>query len=142
LGAPEEPPAASIQALRSAHDPRTLLVTIRGVIARADAARLGDEIGDLLRATGAELVVCDVGGVIRPDAVTVDAVCRVRLTALRLGCRLRLRHASSELVELLDLMGLCDAAEGDSDLEAERQAEEREHALGIEEECDPRDPSA
>jgi anti-anti-sigma regulatory factor len=123
LGAPEEPPAVSIQGLRSAHDPRTLLVTMRGVIGRADAARLGDEIGDLLRATGAELVVCDVGGVIRPDAATADAVCRVRLTARRLGCRLRLRHASSELVELLDLMGLCDAAEGDSDLDAERQTE-------------------
>ena len=123
MGAPKEPPAVSIQGRRSAHDPRTLLVTMRGVIRRADVARLGDEIGDLLRATGAELVVCDVGSVIRPDAATVDAVCRVRLAARRLGCGVRLRHASSELVALLDLMGLCDVAEGDSDLEPERQSE-------------------
>jgi anti-anti-sigma regulatory factor len=120
LGAPEEPPAVSIQALRPAHDPRTLLVTMRGVIGRLDAARLGREVGDLLRATGAELVVCDVGGVIQPNAATVDAVCRVRLAARRFGCRLRLRHASPELVDLLDLMGLCDSAENDSGLEAER----------------------
>jgi ABC-type transporter Mla MlaB component len=108
LGAPDEPPVLSIQALRPAHDPHTLIVTIRGVIDRAAAARLGDEVGDLLRATGASLVVCDVGRVTQPNAATVDAVCRVRLAARRLGCRLRLRHASSELLGLLDLMGLCD----------------------------------
>jgi anti-anti-sigma regulatory factor len=112
LGAPEEPPAASIQALRSADDPRTLIVTIRGLIDRSAAARLGDEVRDLLRATGASFVVCDVGGVTQANAAAVDAVCRVHVAARRVGCRLRLRHASAELVDLLDLMGLCDVVDG------------------------------
>jgi len=111
LGAPEEPPAASIQALQPAHDPTTLIVTMRGVIDRPAAARLGDEVGDLLRMTGVRQLVCDVGGVIRADAATVDAICRIKVTARRLGCTMRVRHGSPELVELLDLMGLCDFAD-------------------------------
>jgi anti-anti-sigma factor len=109
LGAPEEPPTASIQALRPAHDPTTLIVTMRGAIDRPAAARLGDEVGDLLRTTGVRHLVCDVGGVTHADAATVDAVCRIRVTARRLGCDVRVRHASPELVDLLELMGLCDA---------------------------------
>jgi anti-anti-sigma factor len=119
LGALEEPPAVSIQALRSASDPDTLLVTIRGVIDRASAVRVGDEVRDLLRATGATLVVCDVGGLTHPNAATVDAVCRIRLAVRRQGCRLRLRRASPGLLELLDLMGLCDVVDADSGLEGE-----------------------
>jgi anti-anti-sigma factor len=112
LGAPEEPPAVTIQVLRPASYPDTLLVTIRGVIDRASAVRVGDEVRDLLQATGATIVVCDVGGLAHPDAATVDAVCRIRLAARRQGCRLRLRRASPELLDLLDLMGLCDVVEG------------------------------
>ena len=112
MGAPEEPPAVSIHALRPTTDPGMLLVTLGGVFDRAAAARVGDEIGDLLRATGASLVICDLGGVKDANAAAVDAVCRVHLAARRLGCRLRLRHASPELVDLLDLMGLCDVVDG------------------------------
>jgi anti-anti-sigma regulatory factor len=151
VGAPGEPPAVSIQALRSASDADTLLVTIRGAIERAAAARVGDEVRDLLDATGATLVVCDVGGLTNPNAATVDALCRIRLAARRQGCRLRLRHASPDLLGLLDLMGLCDVVDeasghdpsrpDGSGLEAEGQAEEREHASGVEEERDPADPT-
>lgn len=111
MGAPEEPPAVSIHALRPASDPDTLLVTIRGVIDREAVVRVADELSDLLRATGARLVVCDVGGLANPNAATVDAVCRIRLAARRQGSRLRLRHASPELLDLLDLMGLCDVVD-------------------------------
>ena len=141
MGAPEEPPAVSIQAMRPASDSDTLLVTIRGVIDRASAVRVGDEVRDLLRATGATLVVCDVGGLTQPNAATVDAVCRIRLAARRQRCRLRLRHASPKLLDLLDLMGLCDVVEGCSGLDAERHSKEREHASGVEEERDPADPT-
>jgi anti-anti-sigma regulatory factor len=151
LGAPGEPPVATIQALRSAHDPNTLTVTICGVMDRAAAGRFGDEVGDLLRTTGVSLVVCDVGGVIQPNAATVDAVCRARLVARRFGAQLRLRRVSPELFRLLDLMGLCDVlddASGDesrpdgSGLEGEGQTKEREHPGGVEEKRDPADPTA
>ena len=54
-------------------------------------------------------VVCDLGTLDGPDAGTVDALARLQLTARRLGRQVRLRNASSELQELLALMGLCDA---------------------------------
>ena len=48
--------------------------------------------------------VCDVD----PDAVTVDALARLQLAARRLSCRLLLRNASPELLELVAFMGLAD----------------------------------
>ena len=52
-----------------------------------------------------DVALCDVTGV-EPDAVTVDALARLQLAAQRYGCQVRLRHASSELVDLLGFMGL------------------------------------
>ena len=151
MGPPEQPPAVSIQALRPASDPDTLLVTIRGAIDRAAAVRVGGEIHDLLDATRPTVLVCDVGGLVHPDAAAVDALCRIRLAARRQGSRLRLRRASPELMDLLDLMGLCDVVDeasghdplrpDGSGLQAERQSEEGEHAGGVEEEGDPADPA-
>ena len=43
-----------------------------------------------------------------PDAVTVDALARLQLAARRLCCRLLLRNASPELLELVAFMGLAD----------------------------------
>jgi len=48
--------------------------------------------------------VCDVD----PDAVTVDALARLQLAAKGLSCRLLLRDASPELLELVAFMGLAD----------------------------------
>jgi hypothetical protein len=45
---------------------------------------------------------------VEPDAVTVDALARLQLAARRLSCRLRLRNASPELLELVAFMGLAD----------------------------------
>jgi len=42
------------------------------------------------------------------DVVTVDALARLQLEANRLGCRMRLRDASAELLELVAFMGLAD----------------------------------
>lgn len=120
MGAPEGPQAVSIQALQPAHDPQILIVAIRGVIERADAARVSDEVAELIQATGPTCVVCDVGDLTRPNAACVDLVCRLRLVARRLDCRVRVRGASADLVELLDLMGLCDVLDDESVLESER----------------------
>jgi hypothetical protein len=51
--------------------------------------------------------VCDLSGA-RPTAATVDSLARLALLLRREGSRLLLRHASSELVELIAFMGLCD----------------------------------
>ena len=54
-----------------------------------------------------EIVICDVRGA-EPDVTTVDALARLQLTAKRLGCRMRLRNASAELLQLVAFMGLAD----------------------------------
>ena len=52
--------------------------------------------------------VCDLSGA-EPTAATVDVLARLALSLKRRGCRLRVRHASPELRELIAFMGLTDA---------------------------------
>ncbi len=52
--------------------------------------------------------VCDLSGA-EPTAATVDVLARLALSLRRRGCRLRVRHASPELRELISFMGLTDA---------------------------------
>jgi ABC-type transporter Mla MlaB component len=51
-------------------------------------------------------VICDVGALVDADAVAVDALAHLQLTARRRGATIRLRHASPELCELVAFMGL------------------------------------
>ena len=60
----------------------------------------------LLRESDAGFVVCDLGALVDPDAVTIDALARLQLTAQRHGRQFRLRRAGNELRDLLALMGL------------------------------------
>ena len=53
-----------------------------------------------------ERLVCDVGAVETPDAEIVDALARLQLSARRRGCCVYLRNASTELQDLIALMGL------------------------------------
>jgi ABC-type transporter Mla MlaB component len=85
--------------------PQTVDFAIRGPIARADLPGLCDRVCALLGGFGAGVVLCDVRGV-ESDAVTVDALARLQLAARRYACRVRLRHASDELRELVAFMGL------------------------------------
>jgi anti-anti-sigma regulatory factor len=82
-------------------------------------------------------LVCDVGAITDPDAATVDALARFQLVARRAGRQVRLAHVSPELRGLLAFMGL----ERVLPVEPERQAEAREHRLGVEEERELDDPA-
>jgi ABC-type transporter Mla MlaB component len=86
--------------------PQTVF-SIHGPISRADLPGLCERVCALLRESKAALVLCEVGSV-EPDAVTVDALARLQLAATRTGCRIRLRNASRELLELVAFMGLED----------------------------------
>ena len=44
----------------------------------------------------------------RADVATVDGLARLQLAALRMGCRMRLRNASADLLALVAFMGLAD----------------------------------
>ncbi len=84
-------------------------MVVRGPVLPQDVDRLCDRGRALV--AGGEVdgdLVCDVRALTHPDAVAVDALARLRLTAGRSRRRLVLLHASAELVDLLDLMGLTD----------------------------------
>jgi ABC-type transporter Mla MlaB component len=104
----DESPATPISAERPALQPNARGLTIRGRIDRADVAALCDRALSLIEAVDAEVVVCDVGAIVDPDASVVDALARLQLFARRVGRRIRISHASSELQDLLTLTGLRD----------------------------------
>jgi ABC-type transporter Mla MlaB component len=91
----------------AASAPQTIAFAIRGPITRADLPGLCARVCALLQESDGGVALCDVGGV-DPDAVTVDALARLQLAARRQGCRVRLRNASDELLELLAFMALRD----------------------------------
>jgi ABC-type transporter Mla MlaB component len=61
----------------------------------------------LLESGDADVVACDVSA-LPADAVTVDALARLQLTARRCGRRIQLHRASHELQQLLSFVGLAD----------------------------------
>jgi ABC-type transporter Mla MlaB component len=87
--------------------PHTIDFAIRGPISRADLPGLCQRVCAMLEGSSTAFVRCDVSGV-EPDAVTVDTLARLQLAARRHGCRVRLRHASDRLRELVAFMGLSD----------------------------------
>ena len=91
----------------AASAPQTVVFAIRGPIERTDLPGLCERVCSLLESSGADVAVCDVHGV-EPDAVTADALARLQLAAVRRGCQVRLRGASSDLLDLLAFMGLRD----------------------------------
>jgi ABC-type transporter Mla MlaB component len=84
---------------------------VSGPIRRTDLPGLSDRVCAFLREQGPGEVLCDVAGV-PADAVTVDALARLQLGAVRAGCRIRLCNASRELVELVAFLGLADVVTG------------------------------
>jgi hypothetical protein len=93
-------------------------------IARTEIPLLCDHARALLVEEAAERLVCNARAVHEPDAVTVDALARLQLTALRLGRRVRLDGASAELIDLLAFMGLTDIVPPN---DAERRASGGRH---------------
>jgi hypothetical protein len=112
----------------------TILV-VGAAVTRADIPVLCADLAELLVADPGGVVVCDVRAA-RPDLVTVEALARLRMTALRHGRRLVVSGAGPDLLEVVVLLGLTDALP-----QPGRQAEQREQPLGVEEVVDRRDPS-
>jgi hypothetical protein len=112
-------------------------------IARDDIGVLCDSLAPLLERCRAGPFTCDVGGVLQPDAVTIETLARLGLTARRHGRLMQLRGARDELTDLLVFVGLGDlfpSPVADSGVEVVGQPEQREQSLRVEEEADPGDP--
>src|SRR5689334_15580758 len=110
-------------------------LAVAAAVTRADIPDLCAELADRLRGHSGDLVVCDVGGVTRPDVVTVETLARLRLTARRHGALLVVAGAGPHLRDLVRLLGLDGVLP-----EALGQPEQREQAGGVEEERLGRDP--
>lgn len=84
---------------------RTVTLTIRGPLQRADLPGLFARTCALVRAGDVNTIRCEVVGV-AADAVAADALARLALLARRQGCRTRLFGASRELQALVEFVGL------------------------------------
>jgi hypothetical protein len=113
-------------------------------ITRADVPVVCERLRALVGASDPDVVVCDVRDLV-PDLVAVEGLLRLRLTAGRLGCGLRLRGASRPLEQLLGFCGLCDVLPVEGELGGigwhGRQPEEREQPRRVEERVEARDPT-
>ena len=123
--------------------PSTGLLVIGGPIAEGDVQALCERLATLIATSDAETIVCDVGG-LPANVRTVEALARLQLTARRRQRRIRLRRASPGLERLLEFVGLADVVPAGPSPKLLRRrgrdAEEREHPLGVEERVDRDDP--
>ncbi|MFF3329223.1 STAS domain-containing protein [Streptomyces sp. NPDC002888] len=107
------------------------VLVLAGPVTREEVTRVCDGVRALIAATGAGVVVCDVGGLGPPGLGIVELLARLQLGARRAGGRIRLRDPDPGLHALLDLVGLR--------FEVEGEVEEGEPALGVEEAVEPGD---
>ena len=117
-----------------------------GPVTRDAIPALCERARRLLEGCDAGPVACDVAALAEPDAVTIDALARLQLTARRAGYRVELRRVCEELEDLLTLTGLLGVLTGGhalvaSAVEAWWEPELREQVLRVEEEAEPRDPT-
>lgn len=122
---------------------RPAVLVLSGPIVRADIPGICERARALLL-LGADPLVCDVRDLETPEDGTIEALARLQLTARRLGRGVRFRGAGAALREALELLGLRDVLDvgPPSGVRTRRQAEQREQALGVQEEADPGDPAA
>jgi ABC-type transporter Mla MlaB component len=92
------------RAASGSNGPATLAIT--GPVERDGIAALCERARASIERSDADTVVCDVGRLGRPDAVTVEALARLQLEARRLGRRIVFRDACGELRDLVALVGL------------------------------------
>lgn len=106
----------------------TVVISLSDPITRADIPVLCRRLVVGLTDTAYQVVVCDVGGVSRPDATVIDALARLQLTARRNDWELSLRNAPQQLLDLLSLAGLTDVIRvgTPSGVEPGRQTEQGE----------------
>ncbi|NEC91479.1 STAS domain-containing protein [Streptomyces sp. SID12501] len=118
------------------------VLVLAGPVTREGVPGLCQDVRALLATRGGgggrdPVVVCDVAGLGPPGLDTVELLARLQLAARRAGGRIRLREPAPALLAFLDLVGLGFDVEG----EREREAEQREPALGVEEAVEPGDPA-
>ncbi len=87
-------------------DPGVIAFVIDGPIERTDIPGLCDRFRTVLPDAPPGRVVCQVGPLCSLDAVTVEALVRLKLVAKRLGRQFVLVEAADDLRDLVAFMGL------------------------------------
>ena len=87
----------------------SIVLVLSGPVGPDDVPRLLRRVGLLLAEREGDLILCDVAALDHPDADTLDLLCRLQLTARRLGRRVLLLDAGGELRDLLVWTGLSEA---------------------------------
>jgi anti-anti-sigma regulatory factor len=118
----------------------SIVLTVGDPLAPADLPAFCERTRELLEESGADLVVCDVRDLTGADALTLDLIARLQLTAKRLGARVCVRNASERLCELLAFTGIAEVC--GLRVELERQPEQGEEGLRVEEEGELDDATA
>ena len=108
MATPEESPTNCLRVIRPPGEPNTTILVFSGRIGLDEIPPICEWAGPLLASTDAGLIICDVRAVVDPDAVTIDALARLQLTARRAGHEVRIQHASHQLQQLLEFTGLRD----------------------------------
>jgi ABC-type transporter Mla MlaB component len=96
-------------------EPRPIVLAVGDRITPADIPGLCARARMLLERSDTDLVTCDVSAIADPDAITVDALARLQLTARRHGGAIRFHDAGRALQELVAFVGLRDVLETGSD---------------------------
>ncbi|MEU0964741.1 STAS domain-containing protein [Streptomyces sp. NPDC005917] len=109
------------------------VLVLPGPVPKDAVAGLCAEVRALLEDGADGVVVCDVAGIGPPGLAAVDLLARLELAARRAGGRIRLRDPDPALRSLLRFVGL--------GLQVEGEVEQREPALGVEEEMEPGQPA-
>ncbi len=86
---------------------------IEGSVAAADVPLLCARLCTLLRTSDGDVIV-DARTLVA-DAVAIEALARLQLTARRLGRRISLRRASPDLDRLVTFVGLADVLQAGAD---------------------------
>lgn len=107
--------AAHEHATRAAPDPDRAVVVLAGPLGPDDLAALCVEVERRLIEGDVQLVICDVERHPAADLRVVETLCRLALTARRLGRRIRVRHASRHVRAFLAFAGLADVLPCEAD---------------------------
>jgi hypothetical protein len=87
------------------------------------------------------VIAWDASQIVDPDALALEALARLQLSAHRLGVTIQVQNACPALVDLIALAGLTDVLViADSGVEVDRQVEQGEEAR-VDEEVQRRDDS-
>jgi ABC-type transporter Mla MlaB component len=84
-----------------------LQFVVDGPILRSDVPALVTRLSAMVERRDTATVVCQLRGV-GASAASLEALARLQLVAMRHGCRLTLRGASTELRELVEFAGMQD----------------------------------